>query len=151
MNEASPNVPRSTRVAPPIRAVFDTRVLQSAIWGGRASTLAVDAWLDERVHLCVTEVIMTEYFRLLRRLTPTPLLREVLDRLRSGEAVRAFIVRAGGGPPEDHLIACAQAAGAVALVTHDEALLDLVQVGGVAIVSPGEFARRFLLETPVQC
>lgn len=151
MNETSLNVPRSLRVAPPIRAVFDTRVLQSAIWGGRASSLALDAWLDERVHLCVTESIMTEYFHLLQRLTPTPLLREVLDRLRSGLSVRAFIVRVGGGPPEDNLIACAQAAGAAALVTHDEALLDLGQVGEVAIVSPGEFARRFLLESPAQC
>ncbi len=138
------NVPRAERVFAPVRAVLDPRVLQSAVWGGRSSTLVIDAWLEGRVHLCVTEQIMAEYFAALRRMLQVPLGSSVADHLRTGESVRAFIVPRASGVPEDRLIACAQAATAESVVTHDETLLDLGQVGSVRMETPGEFVRRHL-------
>jgi uncharacterized protein len=147
MNEPTTrNIPRAARMLPPLRIVVDGRVLRSAVWGGRSSTLIVDAWLEERVHFCVTENIMSEYFEILRRVQASSLSHTVIQRLRSGEAVRAYIVgTAHEVCPEDRWITCAQQAGAVAVVTHDEALLDLVKVGGVHMDTPGGFARRCLV------
>lgn len=142
------NVPRAERYPAPVRAVVDTGVLRSAVWGGRSSTTVVDAWLDGRVVLCVTEALMARYFGSLLRIQQTPLVEAVLAHLRSGEGVRAFTpapgTAAGGGPPEDLLVWCARQAEAEAVVTHDAALLDLGQVGGVAMLTPGAFVHRFL-------
>ena len=138
------NIPRAERIRPAIRIVVDPKVIQGAVWGGRSSTTVIDAWLEERVHLCVTEHIMRGYFQTLSRLQSTALLETVLQRLREGRGVRAFMVQAEGGPPEDELFRCAQLSDSVAVVTHDANLLDLVQLGGIAMVSPGAFVYRLL-------
>lgn len=144
-HESRRNVPRAERYRAPIRAVIDTGVLRSAVWGGRSSTSVVDAWLDGDVVFCVTESIMSGYFNALGRIAATPLVAVVLDHLRSGESVRAF--RPGpefAGPPEDRLVACARVAEAQAVVTHDPELLHLGQVGGVEMLTPGAFFQRHL-------
>ena len=124
------------------RVVMDTGVLRSAVWGGRASGALIDLWLEEKLMLCVTEPIMAMYFQALTRIEPTPLIKAVLDRLRSGEAVRAFVMVPGEAnpvPPEDLWIRCARQADAGALVTHDRSLIDLGPIGGVSILTPGAF------------
>jgi predicted nucleic acid-binding protein len=68
----------------------------------------------------------------------------VLEHLRSGEAVRAFVRSVAGGPPEDALVWCARTAEAAAVVTHDPTLLHLGQIGDVQMVTPGAFVHRFL-------
>ncbi len=142
------NIPRAVRVAPAVKAVLDTSVLRSAVWGGRASTTVVDAWLEGRVHFCVTESIMKEYFDALMRLEASPLVQTVLRSLRQGDNVRAYLpthsIQHHGGPPEDRLLNCARVAHAVAVVTHDKSLLHLTRVGSVAMSTPGAFIRNFL-------
>ena len=142
------NVPRAERFPAPVRAVLDTGVLRSAVWGGRSSTTVVDAWFEGRIVLCVTESLMAGYFTALLRIPQTPLVEAVLRNLRSGERVRAFMRAPGaepaGGPPEDALVWCARQADAEAVVTHDRSLLDLGQVGRVAMLTPGAFVHRYL-------
>lgn len=142
--DAVRNVPRALRMVQPVRAVIDTSVLRSAVWGGRSSTTLIDAWLEKRVIFCVTESIMADYFQALTRIPPTPLVGVVLENLRNGEAVRAFVRADRGGPPEDALVWCARTAEAAAVVTHDQTLLHLAEVGGVAMLTPGAFVHRFL-------
>jgi predicted nucleic acid-binding protein len=148
-SESLRNVPRAERFPAPVRAVIDTGVLRSAVWGGRSSTTVIDAWLEGRVVFCVTETLMSGYFSSLVRIPPTPIVDSVLAHLRSGEGVRAFLPAPGSapayGPPEDALVWCARQAEAEAVVTHDTALLDLGQVGGTAMLTPGAFVRRFLV------
>lgn len=138
------NVARAERIVPAVRVVIDTGVLRSAVWGGRASTSIADAWIEGRLLLCVTEPMMSDYFTALLRLSTSPLIESVLTHLRNGDSVRAFVAQSAGLPPEDHMLACARLAEAAAIVTHERALLDLVQVGSVALLSPGAFVRRFL-------
>ena len=150
--EGMRNIPRGERIAPAVRVVLDTRVLRSAVWGGRASTTLVDAWLEGRLLFCVTEPIMSDYFAALMRLSVTPLIDTVLEHLRSGESVRAFVVgrRQLGleGLPEDELVTCARQADAAAVVTHDPVLLDLGQIGSIGMMTPGAFVRKFLSAVP---
>ena len=143
-NENVRNVPRALRMRPAIRVVVDPKVIQGAVWGGRSSITVMDAWREEQIHLCVTEHIMRDYFQTLGRLEPTAWMEAVLQQLREGRGVRAFMVQTAGSPPEDELLRCAQVSESAAVITHDVNLLDLVQVGGVAILGPGAFVRKFL-------
>ena len=139
---------------PPLRAVLEPRVLHGALLGSRASASVVDAWREGRVFLCVTEQIMREYFRLLGRIKANAPCDDVLGRLRSGEAVRAFVVSekpflTPGKKPSSTFEACLLACGAIAdapVLSYDRAFARRSRA--VTVFSPATFVRRFLTSPP---
>jgi putative PIN family toxin of toxin-antitoxin system len=132
-----------------VKLVVDTNVLLSgSIWTGAASRL-VDALLDGEAVLCPSESLLAEFADVLQR-------ARFRDRLeRSGKSAAAILsqfrdvahmieppnmpVPSSLRDPDDvHVLACAVAAAADAIVSGDQDLLSLKHFQGIPILTVRE-------------
>ena len=140
-----------------MRVVPDTNIIISRYLTphGRVARI-VDLWEQNAFELIVSEVILSEYDRVLHyprhrrkhRLTDGQL--EEID-----EAFREFAeivvpsetpAVVEDDPDDDHFLACTDSGSADCLVTGDPHLLKLGYYKGIPILSPADFLTRFLLE-----
>jgi putative PIN family toxin of toxin-antitoxin system len=140
-----------------VKLVVDTNVLMSgAAWTGTVSRL-VDALLAGEAVLCLSERLLAELADVLQR-------EKFRTRLElCGQSATAILVRfrevaqmieptpmpvpASLRDPDDvHVLACAVAAPADAIVTGDHDLLALEKFEGIPIIAVREALRRLGLE-----
>ncbi len=124
-----------------MRIVVDTNVLVSGIfWGGQPHRLLA-TWIADKVMVCATARVLTEYCEVIDRLAVRcgrPDLAKrwksfLFDRLVLVEESRRFTgVR---DPKDDMFITCALSASANYLVSGDDDLLSLNEIEGVRIVT----------------
>ena len=133
-----------------VKAVADSNIYVSGlIWGGPPGSLLDRAAL-RHFHLFASEDILDEVLNVLRR---PHLMERLLVRGRTPEGVIAVyrevaeIVTAVDVPlppelrdPRDlHVLRCAVAAGAMAIVTGDNDLLMMKEFAGIPILTPRLF------------
>ena len=141
-----------------MKLVVDTNVLLSgAAWSGTASRL-VDALLAGEATLCLSESVLAELADVLHREKFHARLEQrgqsatvILARFREVAQIikpSAMAVPASLRDPDDlHVLACAVAATADAIVTGDNDLLALEKFEGIPIIEVREALRRLGLET----
>lgn len=141
-----------------MKLVIDTNVLLSGMaWPGTAARL-VDALLAGEATLCLSENILAELTDVLHREKFRPRLEQhgqsataILACLRETAQIikpPAMAVPASLRDPDNvHVLACAVAAAADAIVTGDNDLLALEKFEGIPIIGVREALRRLGLET----
>lgn len=137
-----------------MKLVVDTNVLLSgSAWPGTASRL-VDGLLAGEATLCLSEKLLAELADVLQR---EQFRARLEQRQQSASAIVASFreiaqmtepapmpVPAALRDPEDvHVLACALAATADAIVTGDHDLLALEKFEGIPIIEVKEALRRF--------
>ena len=141
-----------------VKLVVDTNVLMSgSLWTGTASRL-VDALLEGEPRLCLSESVLAELADVLQRVKFRARLEQrgqsapaILARLREVaqlvEPVAMTVPESLRDPDDVHVLACAVAAAADAIVTGDHDLLALEKFEGIPIIAVKEALRRLGLET----
>lgn len=133
-----------------MRVVLDTNVLMSGIFFGGPPAQIVDAWLDGSVTFVVSPEIIDEYRRVAIRLGkkfPEVKIESLLAlALRKAEVVAAESLSSQvcSDPDDDKFLACAISAEVEVVVSGDSDLKDIGEFQTVEILSPAEFAERFL-------
>lgn len=140
---------------PLVRLVLDTNtVISGLLWNGPPRRL-LDSALDGAVELYTSAVLVAElrevlsYPRLVRRVTVNG---ETADRcvaryvtmanLTATATIKGAVI---ADPDDDHVIVCALAAEADAIVSGDGHLLDLKQFRGIRIINAAEAVRLLSL------
>ncbi|HVA62962.1 MAG TPA: putative toxin-antitoxin system toxin component, PIN family [Terriglobales bacterium] len=106
-----------------IRIVIDTNVLVSALLKTQgAEAVVLSAVVDKRALWCVSPDVLAEYGEVLRRPKFSRVPRQYIEALLAlaGRAERvnpAFTVATSPHEPDNRFLECAEAAGAVYLVT----------------------------------
>lgn len=135
-----------------MRLVLDNNVVVSAAgWGGKPAELIARAEAG-RVVLATSPALMAELRdvlgrdhlsgRLRRRgTTPDEIIAEYLqvNHVVTPATVEAVVA---ADPDDDHVLACAKAAGAELIVTGDAHLLGLGTYAGIPVVTVDEALRR---------
>ena len=126
------------------RAVLDTNTIVSGIgWGGTPGAV-LDAALAGHFEIVTSPALLDE----LRRVLAYPKLRAVIgdaDEFIKLLALAAIVVTTTEtveivrDPDDNRLIEAAQAGQADVMVTGDQDLLTLVNVGQISILTPREF------------
>src|SRR4051812_21370824 len=136
-----------------VKAVVDTNILVSALlWRGNPS-LILDAVLDNRIELCLSEELLAELTDVLRRPRLAKQIAERgLDSIWSCDFIRerCLSVAAAGTLEVPELrdrkdlpvLAAAVAAAADMIITGDKDLLTLKSFAGIPIVDPAEAVKR---------
>lgn len=135
-----------------MRWVLDTNIVASAmLWGGKPLRL-LQAARDRRVDLFASTPLLAELTDLLgRRKFEAKIVASGLsvDELVDRYAALAAMVRHAAvprvverDPDDDHVIACAIAAQADAIVSGDRHLLDLGQHQGIVILTAAQALAR---------
>lgn len=128
-----------------MRAVVDTNVIVSGIFWAGLPGRVLDAWAADAFMLPVTERILDEYFEVIDRIAAKLRRNDLAVAWKSALFHHAEMVKAthcfrGCRDPNDAMfIECALSAGARYVVSGDEDLLVLGNVGEIAIVSPAQF------------
>lgn len=133
-----------------MKVVLDTNVLVSAVFFSGTPARVLEAWSSGRFVLLATAEIASEYQRVLARLQgryPTvevePLLTIILRECSLVEPI-AVPNSACDDPGDVKFLACALAGRARCIVSGDRALLRASGFGGVEVLAPATFVRRYL-------
>lgn len=138
-----------------MRVVVDTNVIVSGLLFGGVPRLILKFARNRDVTLCFTESTIAELRRTLtypkferQRQLLAPNLEIAIDMLV------AFSVRVAepigipltikSDPSDDMFLACAVAAQAKCIISGDKHLLDVKDFGGIPIVTPRQFLKRYL-------
>ena len=136
-----------------MRLVLDTNVVASGLlWNGAPARLMDAAQADE-VELCTSRILLAELTRILRRTKFNKAISATgssLDDLVMGYVELATLVTPMPIPPtvlrdpdDDHVLACALAAGADLVVSGDKHLLEIKSYQNILIITAAEAASRF--------
>ncbi len=127
-----------------LRAVFDTNVFISALFGGFPEE-AYRAVLERRCALVVSPSILAELARTLREKFHTPeaeIVAYVRQIGRIAEIVRPHhAVSVLRDEADNRVLECAEAGRVDLIVSGDRDLLRLKRYGAVPIVRPADFVR----------
>jgi uncharacterized protein len=127
--------------------VLDSNIWISAcVFRGRPLEL-VERGLDGSLDIVISQSIIDETLRVMKdkfRADPMELERALAIMTTSARTVDLAIqVRAvKGDPDDDHVVSCAVAAGAEAVITGDKDLLRMVSYEGISMVRVRDFLER---------
>lgn len=125
------------------RVVVDTNVLVGSSYNAASSSRRiVDACREGRLRLVVSREVLREYERMLPRAIRRPgELERAMEAIRGAEMTETGltpeVVR--GDPEDDKFFALAWAAGADAIITNDQLVLQIDGLEGIRVMRPGEF------------
>ncbi|TAH43835.1 MAG: putative toxin-antitoxin system toxin component, PIN family [Gammaproteobacteria bacterium] len=135
-----------------MRIVADTNTVVSGLLWRAAPRRLIDAGREQRITLITSPVLLAELADVLGRSKfIEPLRRDGLtaERLVAEYAAITQLVRpvavprvVARDPDDDHIIACALAAKADAIVSGDRDLLDLHEYQGIAILAASDAITR---------
>jgi uncharacterized protein len=127
--------------------VLDSNIYVSAfIFGGKPLEL-VEMGLDDSLDICVSQSIIDETLRVMRdKFHAKPM---ELDRARAIMTASARMVEPAvqvkavkDDPNDDHVVGCAVAAGAEAIITGDKDLLRMGEYEGIKMLRVRDFFQR---------
>ena len=130
-----------------IKAILDTNVVISGIFGRGAPFEILNAWQQQRFHLAISQPILDEYRRALNEITkkhPFFVLGSILEiiELHSEMAEPVSFARSlCSDPDDDKFLEAAIAADADYVVSGDVALVNLKSYHGIRIVTPTQFLK----------
>lgn len=135
-----------------MKAILDTNVLMSGIFFSGVPSEILTAWRDERIELIVSPEILEEYRRVgeeMEKKFPGVEVAPFLELL----AIEATMVEAKPlseavctDPDDDKFLACALSSKAKVICSGDKALLKTSGYCGIEVLTPRNFADRFLGE-----
>ena len=134
-----------------MRLVLDTNTVVSGLLWGAKPSLLIEAALQERVEIFTSQTLLLELEDVLprrkfaRRVSAsgfTIVQLTVRYALLAKSVVPAAISAVSADPDDDHVLACALAAGADLVVSGDSHLLNLKAYQGIPIVDTVEALRR---------
>ena len=135
-----------------MKAILDTNVLISGIFFSGVPSEILSAWRDERIELIVSPEILEEYRRVgeeMEKKFPGVEVAHFLQLL----AIEATMVEAKPlseavctDPDDDKFLACALSSKAKVICSGDKALLKTSGYRGIEVLTPRNFADRFLGE-----
>lgn len=129
----------------PERAVLDTNIFISALFGGNPEEI-YRAALQGRFRLVTSPAILTELARTLREKFSMPeaeITRYIKQVGRHADVVRPEKrVRVLRDNPDNRVLECALEGKASVIVSGDRHLIDLGEYRGIPILRPTEFLRR---------
>lgn len=129
------------------RAVLDTNIIVSALWGGIPGQV-VETWLAERYVLLISSFILAEYQSILKRIAPdSPLAVQFLHAIYLKSVAispKESIDVIRRDPPDNRFLECALAGRADYLVSGDKHLLTLKRFRKTLILTPREFLEKIL-------
>lgn len=135
-----------------MKAILDTNVLISGIFFSGVPSEILSAWRDERIELIVSPEILEEYRRVgeeMEKKFPGVEVTPFLELL----AIEATMVEAKPlseavctDPDDDKFLACALSSKAKVICSGDKALLKTSGYRGIEVLTPRNFADRFLGE-----
>jgi putative PIN family toxin of toxin-antitoxin system len=126
-----------------VRVVLDTNVVVSGAFFGGPPRAVLDAWLDGRLHVVLTPMILDEYLRVCDRLRASYPAADYQPMLTQLAAQGSLVPDSKGGeeitadPDDDKFMRCADAAGAV-VVSGDRHLLEADGWNGIRVLTPNE-------------
>ena len=134
------------------RVILDTNVLLSGIFFGGVPGRILAAWQDDRLELVLSPAILAEYHEAGAALAVRYAgIAAPLEAILVLIAQTATIVDAPELPTgvsadrdDDKFLACAMAAQVSLIVSGDKHLLRVSGWGGVTIITPRQFADRYL-------
>lgn len=131
-----------------MKVVIDTNVFVSSVFGGLPRQV-VDLWFDGRITLCLSELIVTEYQRVLREIGAAGEAEEraLIEAFASGEGAlyTAGPPRVEGvspDPDDDKFLECALELEAEFVVSGDSDLVGLGSYMGMPILTPRELPEQ---------
>ena len=134
-----------------MRLVLDTNTVVSGLLSDKAPSLLIEAALEGRIEIFTSETLLLELEDVLprakfaRRVLASGLsIAQLTARfaLLAQRVVPACISAASADPDDDHVLACALAAGADLVVSGDSDLLNLKSYQGIPIVGTAEALDR---------
>jgi putative PIN family toxin of toxin-antitoxin system len=131
-----------------VKVVVDTNVLVSGLlWHGKPARL-LDAMLENKLDLCISDEILAELADVLQRPRLARFVQHKLDvdwicRFIKERSVvvscsRPIVLRNLRDRDDAHVLAAAQEASADLIITGDEDLLCLITFETIRIVNPSE-------------
>jgi putative PIN family toxin of toxin-antitoxin system len=133
-----------------MKVVLDTNVFISGIFFSGPPYQILKAWRDGRIQLVLSEEILEEYLRVSEVLSerfPNIQIGPFLELLTvEAEFVSAFDLPKPvcADPDDDKFIECAIAGKAEAIISGDKHLLNASGYQGLEVMTPREFADRFI-------
>jgi putative PIN family toxin of toxin-antitoxin system len=133
-----------------VKAILDTNVLISGIFFSGLPSEILSAWREEKIELIVSPEILEEYRRVGEEMEAKFPSVEVAPFLEL-VAIEATMVKAKPlseevctDPDDDKFLACALSSKAKVICSGDKALLKTSGYCGIEVLTPRNFADRFL-------
>jgi putative PIN family toxin of toxin-antitoxin system len=133
-----------------VRIVLDTNVLISGIFFGGVPGRILNAWSDEKVKFVLSLDILKEYYRVAQELSKKFKaidVSSIIDHI----AVQSEVIQSPPLPKkvckdkdDDKFISCALTGKVRYIVTGDKGFLSLSNYLGIQIITPRQFADKFL-------
>jgi putative PIN family toxin of toxin-antitoxin system len=132
-----------------MKVVVDTNIFVSSFFGGNPRKI-IDLWKNEKITLCLSNVILDEYVDVLRRigLKEEDELEELLSLFSRGfnivfttKTPKIKIIK--NDPDDDKFIECAVALEAQTIITGDKKVLALKEYMGIRILTPQKFLEKY--------
>jgi len=136
-----------------MRIVVDTNVLVSGIFWRGFPRRVLDLWGKALIEVLISESVLTEYVRVIERLSIQEGRPEVAEEWERFITENAVVVDAPSlsticrDSDDNKFIDCAVAGKASYLVSGDKDLLDLKEAFGVPIISPSRFLKKVGLKS----
>jgi putative PIN family toxin of toxin-antitoxin system len=131
------------------RVVIDTNVFISSFFGGVPRKI-IDLWRDGEITICLTQPIIEEYIKVLRRLgltdeseilKLTKLFAEGHNSLFTANTPKVLVVN--DDPDDNKFIECAVALDSKVIISGDIHLKSIKKYVDIDILSPREFIEKY--------
>ena len=135
-----------------VRAVVDTNVVVSSLFGGNPREI-MNLWRDQQLVLCISDEIVAEYLEVLARFGDVrDEMEDFLAMLVQQKNVifvapRKLAHLRAPDPDDTKFLTCAVAAKADVIISGDRRLLALRAVRRIPILGPADFLARLKAET----
>lgn len=129
-----------------MKIVLDTNVLISAIfWGGKPREI-IELWINDYIELYATKEIIKEYFNIMDRMDKSRMLVKkwqnyILENIHIID--NKVSIKLSRDPYDDKFLNCAITTMATYIVSGDNDLLELKEIGKTKIVSPSAFIKAY--------